>query len=79
MDPMDDNEDVLRQNRSREKQFMFDIAFDAKATQVSTQTSYNYTDRHNPSLVTHKTYANIHTEPLKGHEGEIFYVVRTTY
>ena len=35
MDPADDIDDILRQNRSREKQFMYDIALDAKTTQVS--------------------------------------------
>lgn len=35
MDPaVDENDDVLRQNRSREKQFMFDLALDGTATQV---------------------------------------------
>ena len=34
MDPLDENDDVLRQNRSREKQFMFDLALDGQTTQV---------------------------------------------
>ncbi len=33
MDPMEDPDDILRANRSREKQFVFDMVFDAKATQ----------------------------------------------
>jgi len=35
MDPVDETDDVLRQNRSREKQFMFDLALDGQATQVA--------------------------------------------
>ena len=34
MDPTDENDDILRQNRSREKQFMFDLALDGQTTQV---------------------------------------------
>ena len=34
MDPLDDPDDVLRVNRSREKTYVFDIAFDGSATQV---------------------------------------------
>uniref|UniRef100_A0A8D0BBD2 Kinesin-like protein n=1 Tax=Salvator merianae TaxID=96440 RepID=A0A8D0BBD2_SALMN len=33
MDPMEDPDDVLRANRSREKSYMFDVAFDFTATQ----------------------------------------------
>ncbi|KAH0629341.1 hypothetical protein JD844_011349 [Phrynosoma platyrhinos] len=33
MDPLEDPDDVLRANRSREKSYMFDIAFDFAATQ----------------------------------------------
>ncbi|XP_028824841.1 kinesin-like protein KIF19 isoform X2 [Denticeps clupeoides] len=33
MDPMEDPDDVLRANRSREKTYMFDVAFDCTATQ----------------------------------------------
>ncbi|KAE8576214.1 hypothetical protein XENTR_v10004103 [Xenopus tropicalis] len=33
MDPMEDPDDVLRANRSREKSYMFDVAFDYTATQ----------------------------------------------
>uniref|UniRef100_A0ACB8EKX3 Kinesin-like protein kif19 n=2 Tax=Sphaerodactylus townsendi TaxID=933632 RepID=A0ACB8EKX3_9SAUR len=33
MDPMEDPDDVLRANRSREKSYMFDVAFDFAATQ----------------------------------------------
>ncbi|XP_029455100.1 kinesin-like protein KIF19 isoform X2 [Rhinatrema bivittatum] len=33
MDPMEDPDDILRANRSREKSFMFDAAFDYTATQ----------------------------------------------
>uniref|UniRef100_A0A8C8VIH0 Kinesin-like protein KIF19 n=1 Tax=Pelusios castaneus TaxID=367368 RepID=A0A8C8VIH0_9SAUR len=33
MDPMEDPEDILRANRSREKSYMFDVAFDFTATQ----------------------------------------------
>ena len=35
MDPVDETDDVLRQNRSREKQFMFDLALDGQSTQVA--------------------------------------------
>ena len=35
MDPSEDPDDILRANRSRERQFIFDMVFDAKATQVS--------------------------------------------
>lgn len=34
MDPMEDPDDILRANRSREKQFVFDMVFDAKSSQV---------------------------------------------
>lgn len=34
MDPMEDHDDVLRANRSREKQFVFDCTFDSNALQV---------------------------------------------
>lgn len=33
MDPMEDPDDILRANRSRERQFVFDMVFDAKSTQ----------------------------------------------
>ncbi|XP_069808660.1 kinesin-like protein KIF19 isoform X4 [Dendropsophus ebraccatus] len=33
MDPMEDPDDILRANRSREKTYMFDVAFDYSATQ----------------------------------------------
>ncbi|CAN9508705.1 unnamed protein product [Ophioblennius macclurei] len=33
MDPMEDPDDILRANRSREKTFMFDVAFDFSASQ----------------------------------------------
>ncbi|XP_075702361.1 kinesin-like protein KIF19 [Rhinoderma darwinii] len=33
MDPMEDPDDILRANRSREKSYMFDVAFDYSATQ----------------------------------------------
>ncbi|XP_077979371.1 kinesin-like protein KIF19 [Glandiceps talaboti] len=33
LDPADDPDDILRANRSREKQYIFDFAFDGKATQ----------------------------------------------
>jgi hypothetical protein len=35
MDPLEDPDDILRANRSRERQFVFDMVFDAKSTQVS--------------------------------------------
>jgi len=35
MDPVDESDDVLRQNRSREKQFMFDLVLDGQSTQVA--------------------------------------------
>lgn len=35
MDPCDDPDDILRANRSREKQYVFDTAFGPAATQVS--------------------------------------------
>lgn len=34
MDPMEDPDDILRANRSREKTYMFDVAFDYSANQV---------------------------------------------
>lgn len=34
MDPLEDPDDVLRANRSREKTYMFDVAFDYMASQV---------------------------------------------
>ena len=34
MDPLEDREDVLRVNRSREKQFVFDLTVDGTASQV---------------------------------------------
>lgn len=37
MDPMEDPDDILRANRSREKTYMFDVAFDYSASQVSQQ------------------------------------------
>ena len=33
LDPSDDPDDILRQNRNREKQYVFDHVFDAIATQ----------------------------------------------
>ncbi|KAI9541237.1 Kinesin-like protein kif19 [Dissostichus eleginoides] len=33
MDPMEDPDDILRANRSREKTYMFDVAFDYSASQ----------------------------------------------
>lgn len=41
MDPMEDPDDILRANRSREKQFVFDMVFDAKSTQVFFPNSFN--------------------------------------
>lgn len=35
MDPMEDPDDILRANRSREKTYLFDVAFDYSASQVS--------------------------------------------
>ena len=35
IDPLDDPDDILRANRSRERQFVFDMVFDSKATQVT--------------------------------------------
>ncbi len=34
MDPFEDPDDILRANRSREKQYVFDCAFDGSTTQV---------------------------------------------
>lgn len=34
MDPMEDPNDILRAHRSREKSYLFDVAFDFTATQV---------------------------------------------
>lgn len=44
MDPMEDPEDVLRVGRSREKQYVFDIALDGASTQV-----INPNLNHNPN------------------------------
>ncbi|XP_067164738.1 kinesin-like protein KIF19 [Apteryx mantelli] len=41
-DPMEDPDDVLRANRSREKSYVFDVAFDSTATQ---ETVYRATTR----------------------------------
>lgn len=35
MDPMEDTDDILRAHRSREKSYLFDVAFDFTATQVT--------------------------------------------
>ena len=35
MDPSEDADDILRANRSRERQFIFNMVFDAKSTQVN--------------------------------------------
>ncbi|XP_069068384.1 kinesin-like protein KIF19 [Pleurodeles waltl] len=44
MDPTEDPDDILRANRTREKTFVFDMVFDAKATQAINVLSdgYNY-------------------------------------
>lgn len=34
MDPLEDPDDILRANRSREKMYMFDVTFDYLASQV---------------------------------------------
>ena len=34
LDPTEDPDDILRANRSREKQFVFDATFDGPSTQV---------------------------------------------
>ena len=39
MDPSDDADDILRANRSREKQYVFDLSFGPAATQVFYPTS----------------------------------------
>lgn len=39
LDPVDD--DILRHNRSRERQFMFDAVMDSAATQVSIAIQYS--------------------------------------
>ncbi|KAI0215869.1 Kinesin-like protein KIF19 [Lamellibrachia satsuma] len=36
MDPLEDRDDILRVNRSREKQFVFDLTFDGSASQQET-------------------------------------------
>ena len=41
MDPSDDPDDILRANRSREKQYVFDLSFGPAATQVYIQTLLN--------------------------------------
>lgn len=33
MDPLEDPDDILRANRSREKQYVFDLGFDGNTTQ----------------------------------------------
>ena len=35
-DPNEDQDDILRANRSRERQYIFDVAFGPNATQVGT-------------------------------------------
>lgn len=39
MDPLEDPDDILRANRSREKTYMLDVAFDYLASQVSPEQS----------------------------------------
>ena len=34
MDPLEDPDDILRANRSREKKYVFDFAFDGSTSQV---------------------------------------------
>ena len=36
LDPFEDPDDILRANRSREKKYVFDFAFDQLASQVNT-------------------------------------------
>ena len=43
MDPLEDPDDVLRANRSREKSYMFDVAFDFAATQVRDRRPHPWT------------------------------------
>lgn len=45
MDPMEDPDDVLRANRSREKSYMFDAAFDFATTQVRGHHIHTYFPR----------------------------------
>ena len=40
IDPSDDPDDILRINRSREKQYVFDVTFDGNTTQVSLIVTY---------------------------------------
>lgn len=42
MDPCEDADNVLRANRSREKTYMFDVAFDHTATQVCSSDAHPY-------------------------------------
>ena len=44
MDPLEDREDVLRVNRSREKQFVFDLTVDGTASQVCCKREQLYID-----------------------------------
>ena len=44
MDPLEDREDVLRVNRSREKQFVFDLTVDGTASQVGCKREQLYID-----------------------------------
>lgn len=54
MDPMEDPDDILRAHRSREKSYLFDVAFDFTATQV--RESMVWKHRKDP----------LHTWPCKG-------------
>lgn len=58
MDPMEDPDDILRAHRSREKSYLFDVAFDFTATQV----------REGLGLGTHRSpslpFASLRREPL---------------
>lgn len=55
MDPMEDPDDILRAHRSREKSYLFDVAFDFTATQV----------RGECGLETHRKRTPLHTSPCK--------------
>lgn len=78
MDPADDPDDILRANRSREKQFVFDCTFDGNATQQDVYESttkfliQNVTNGYNATVFAYgatgagKTYTMLGTDKEPG-------------
>ena len=75
MDPAEDHDDILRVNRSREKQFVFDMVFDAKSTQVFYYLSYLgylYLTTLIKQEVFEKTTKNLLNGILNGYNATVF-------